>query len=208
MQNFKPIALFILVGLIFAAFPGEISNQLLVRRTTHGFVVTMLNYIWFLALGFQIRRSLLSRSKSPAIALRRYYLFYGLLGLMIEWTLLVPEFAFMIHPVQLAMFSFWAGMMTTPWIFVDGRNDESLQRIKLGVIRYMIVWAIISLLPFVISFLFLPRLDLQTRKYSLLMFALGVFGINVYLYRYYRLLVVSGLLLSGELADQTNPTDH
>ena len=52
----KPLFKFIGIGLLFAAFPGEIANQLIVHKTLSGFVGTMAIYIVLLSIGYFISK--------------------------------------------------------------------------------------------------------------------------------------------------------
>jgi hypothetical protein len=182
------LLLFIIIGLIYAAFPGEISNQLLVRRTPHGFVVTMLNYVWFLALGYSLRGVFERRCKTRYAARLRYYLFYGFVGVCIEWFLILPGFAFQLHPVQLMLFSFWAGMLLTPSLFIEEPATDALRTIQYGLARYILIWSAVSLLPFVAASLLMPSIVEKTRGFSMLVFGIGVLGTNLYYFRYLKLL--------------------
>jgi len=182
----RKLGVFIAIGLIFAAFPGEISNQLLVHRTVHGFVFTLLNYIWFLAIAYYIRAALERRLKSKLRARLIYFLLYGYIGLSIEWFVL-HNYAFQVNPVQLMMFTFWAGMALTPCIMIDQPATRDLKAIQRGIARYILIWSAISLMPFVIAAIFFPAHVQPTRNFSILVFGLGALGLNYHFYRYFKL---------------------
>jgi hypothetical protein len=178
---------FMAVGLIFAVFPGEISNQLLIRRSPAGFAITLLNYVWFLALGFWVGGLIDRRLKSRLAARLTYFFLYGFVGLMIEWFVL-HVYTLQPSPVQLMMFTFWAGMMLTPRIFVDEPASAGLDAIRRGIRRYMVIWSAISLLPFAIAGVLARNHLAGPRNFSILAFGVGALGLNYYFYRYFKCL--------------------
>lgn len=185
--RWKHLLRFIGIGLLFATFPGEISNQLLIHRDPHAFVVTLLNYVWFLALAYRVSRRLEQRHGSRWKGRLRFYLIYGCVGVAIEWFLL-GVYPFVPSPVQLMLFSFWSGMVLTPCIFTDEPETPELRLLRCGLRRYLAGWAGVALLPFVAAYLFHPGHTEPFRNFSMLAFGLGVLGVNVYFYRYFRLL--------------------
>jgi len=179
--------IFILIGLLFAAFPGEISNQLLIHQSVRGFGITMLSYVWFLALGFGVGTLMDRAFRSKFAARSIYFLLYGYVGLMIEWFLLAV-YPLQPSPVQLMMFTFWAGMMLTPRIFIDEPATEELKAIRRAILRYIVIWSAISLVPFVVAALFIRNHMAGPRGFSMLVFGIGVLGLNWYFYHYFKLL--------------------
>ena len=178
---------FILIGLLVSAFPGEISNQLLIHQSVRSFCVTMFSYVWFLALGFAVGWLFDRTFKTRYASRLTYFLFYGCAGLMIEWFLL-GVYSYQPNPVQLMMFTFWASMMLMPRIFIDEPTTGELKRIRSGIVRYIVIWSAISLLPFVIAALFNRNHVAGPRNFSMLTFGIGELGLNYYFYRYFRLL--------------------
>ncbi len=176
-----------LVGLVFAALPGEVSNQVLVHRSVRGFAITMANYVWFLALTYAVSRWLERRLRDRYVARLRYFLLYGFIGLAIEWFLL-GVYPLQPNPVQLMLFSFWAGMAITPCIFTDSPASPELLRIRRAMAIYIAVWACISLLPFAIASLFSVRAAEPMRGFSMLVYGIGILGINYFVYRYLGML--------------------
>src|SRR5579864_3975771 len=71
------LARFILAGLLFAALPGEVSNQILIHRSVHGLFVTLANYTWFLAIAYGVSRGLERRLPTRFAARLCYFLLYG-----------------------------------------------------------------------------------------------------------------------------------
>ncbi len=190
---------FILVGLLVSAFPGEISNQLLMHQSVRGFWITMFRYVWFLALGYGVGKLFDRTFKTRYASRLAYFFFYGCVGLMIEWFLL-GVYPYQPSPVQLLMFTFWAGMMLTPRIFIDEPAPDELKTIRRGIVRYIVIWSAISLLPFAIAVLFFQKHLTGPRHFSMLVFGVGVLGLNFYFYRYFR-------LLKSEMRAATAP-DH
>jgi hypothetical protein len=200
----RNLVTFILIGLLVSAFPGEISNQLLIRQSMRAFGITMLSYVWFLALGFGVG-TLLDRVIRNKFASRlTYFLFYGCVGLMIEWNLL-GVFPYQISPVQLMMFTFWAGMMLTPRIFIDEPVTEALKAIRRGILRYLVIWSAISLLPFIVAALFIRTHMTGPRNFSMLVFGIGVLGLNWYFYRYFKLLTAQPQSLAEAAGGSDSP---
>ena len=191
---------FILIGLVVSAFPGEISNQLLIHQSLRGFGTTLFSYVWFLALGFAVGR-LFDRTFKTRYASRLiYFLVYGCVGLMIEWFLL-GVYPFQPSPVQLMMFTFWASMMLTPRIFIDELPTAELKRVRNGIVRFIVIWSAISLLPFAIAALFNRNHLTGPRHFSMLAFGVGELGLNYYFYRYFR-------LLKSEIRAVLEPDQH
>jgi len=89
-------------------------------------------------------------------------------------------------PVQLMMFSFWAGMMLTPSIFVDEPAGGELLAIRRGISAYVVIWSMVALLPFVVASVLAPSHVGGTRDFSILAFGVGVLGINYFVYHYFR----------------------
>ncbi|HEX2970922.1 MAG TPA: hypothetical protein VHP11_01245 [Tepidisphaeraceae bacterium] len=187
---------FILIGLLVSAFPGEISNQLLIHQSARAFWITMLSYVWFLALGFGVGRLLDWAFGAKFPSRLTYFFLYGCVGLMIEWFLL-GVYPLQPNPVQLMMFTFWASMMLTPRIFIDEPATEELNAIRRGILRYIVIWSAISLLPFVITALFIRNHMAGPRAFSILVFGVGALGMNYYFYRYFRLLKSQTRSVSG-----------
>lgn len=135
-----PLIKFILSGLLFAAFTGEIVNQLIVHNSVKGFLVTMVNYSVLLAFGYGIGKFFKKRVFSTVL----YGILFGIIGLIIEYIVLnqgAEAFAF-------GMFTFWAFLFLVPRIFVDA--SEYSKDIKRIFLNYTFISGSIVLLLFLI----------------------------------------------------------
>lgn len=137
MKNFIK---FVTVGLLFAAFPGEIANQLIVHRSLTGFASTMATYVFLLGFGYFISK-IFRRKVIPTLL---YFVLFGILGLLFEYLILGqgPEAS------AVGMFTFWAFLFTLPRIFTDG-SDEFAD-FKKKVTKYWLISSPLVLILFLI----------------------------------------------------------
>ena len=106
---------FVFIGLVFAV-PAEIWNQIFNLKTgLAGFVATMVIYAVLLAFAYFFS---LKIEKIKGMVF--YFLFFGMVGLVVEWFILGNAGAAIL--TQFAMFSFWAGMPLTGKV-VSEKND-------------------------------------------------------------------------------------
>ena len=177
---------FILIGLISAAFPGEIGLKLMYHRAPHAFLITMANYVWFIAIGLCVGQFLRRRIASPFRARLAYFLLYGCIGLSIEWLLLHVYPFQILNPAQLMMFSFWGGMLLLPWIMVMEEATPEIVALRRQLWRYLAGWNAVALLPFPLTQLFAPAAVPATRGWALFVFGIGVLGMDILYFRYFR----------------------
>lgn len=137
MKNFFK---FILIGLLFASFPGEIANQLIVHKTLSGFAGTIAIYIVLLGIGYVINK-LFKRKLVPTLL---YFILFGIIGLLIEYFVLGqgPE------AYASGMFTFWAFLFTLPRIFTD--ESGQFEGWKKRVLKYWLISSPIVLIVFLI----------------------------------------------------------
>ncbi len=140
----KRLSKFILIGLLFAAYPGEIANQLIVHKTVWGFISTMIYYVVLLDIGYFINK-LFKRKLVPTLL---YFILFGIIGLLIEYFILGqgPE------AYASGMFTFWAFLFTLPRIFTD--DPGQFEDWKKRILKYWLISSTIVLAVFLI-----PPLD-------------------------------------------------
>lgn len=143
----KSFIKFVSIGLLFAAFPGEIANQLIVHRSLTGFASTMIIYVFLLGFGFFINKIF----KKKFIPTLLYFILFGIIGLLIEYFVLGqgPE------AYASGMFTFWAFLFTLPRIFTD--ESGQFEDLKKKILKY---WLISS--PIVLIVFLIPPLDVGT----------------------------------------------
>ena len=130
----KLLLKFILIGLLFAAFPGEIANQIIVHKTLWGFASTMLIYSVLLFFGYFISK--LFKRKLALTLL--YFVLFGIIGLLIEYFIIGqgPE------AYASGMFTFWAFLFTLPRIFTPLENAADLPVRQAGEVGGKKVWGL------------------------------------------------------------------
>lgn len=168
MKNFFK---FILVGLLFASFPGEIANQLIVHKTLSGFAETIAIYIVLLSTGYFISK-LFKRKLIPTLL---YFILFGIIGLLIEYFVLGqgPEAS------AVGMFTFWAFLFTLPRIFTDGSGEfVDLNNLNKNVIKY---WLISS--PLVLIVFLIPNVGTY---FGIILFIIQLLGFYVFYVPYLR----------------------
>lgn len=146
-KNMKNFFKFILVGLLFASFPGEIANQLIVHKTLSGFIKTIAIYSVLLGIGYFISK-LFKRKLVPTLL---YFIVFGIIGLLIEYFVVGqgPE------AYASGMFTFWALLFTLPRIFTDvsGQFEDHKK-------KFFKYWLISS--PIVLIVFLIPPWDIGT----------------------------------------------
>ena len=166
MKNF---IIFITIGLLFAAIPGEIANQLIVHRSLTGFASTMVIYVFFLGFGYFISK-IFKRKVIPTLL---YFVLFGILGLLFEYLVLRQE----PEASATGMFTFWAFLFTLPRIFTDGSGEFA--DFKKKVTKY---W-LISSPPVLIVFL-IPH-DVGTYL-GIILYVIQLLGFYVFYVPYLR----------------------
>ncbi len=166
MKNFIK---FVTIGLLFAAIPGEIANQLIVHRSLTGFASTMIIYVFFFSFGFFINKLF----KPKFIPTLLYFVLFGILGLLFEYLVLRqgPEAS------AVGMFTFWAFLFTLPRIFTDGSDEFA--NFKKKVTKY---WLISS--PSVIIVFLIPH-DVGTYL-GIILYVIQLLGFYVFFAPYLR----------------------
>ena len=105
---------FIFIGILFSA-PIEFWNQIInLKNGWVAFFITMVIYSVLLIIGYLINNKI-EKLDNKFLTSLIYFLFFGFLGLLVEWVLLGNSNVFFLG--QMAMFSFWAGMVFLPKIF-------------------------------------------------------------------------------------------
>jgi hypothetical protein len=174
---------FILIGLIVAAFPGEISNQALVRHDILAFVFAMLFYIFFIGMAYFVTKGLDRYIQSQFFAALLFFLLYGCVGLMIEWFVLGIYTLDFSNPAQFFMFLFWGSIVLLPKLFFD----PALQILKKRLRWYLLLWSVVAFLPFIIASLLGSDTE-ATRRYALFAWSIGEFGVLYFIIVYLRAL--------------------
>ncbi|HET7873015.1 MAG TPA: hypothetical protein VFL42_10930 [Terriglobales bacterium] len=175
----KKLVLFILVGLL-SAIPGEVLNQILSRQNPGAFRTTLLSYSILLFIGFFVGFGLQALFKRKVHAALANYLFFGTLGLMVEWFLLGNGPA--LDPFQIVtqpgMFTFWGTMLLSPWILMDAAEFIPLKR---TLMKYFVCFSTLYLL--VASLL--PRAN-GGIFFGFIIFAGGYVGLNYFYFKYFK----------------------
>lgn len=164
----KNLVKFILFGLLFSAYPGEIANQIIVHRTLQGFAGTMAIYMVLLTLGYWINK-LFQRKLIPTLL---YFVLFGVIGLLIEYLIVGqgPEAS------TVGMFTFWAMLFTLPRIFSD--DSGQFEDLKKKITKY---WFVSS--PLVLLIFLIPPIDTGT-YFGILAFLVQVMGFYVFYVSY------------------------
>lgn len=175
----KQLVLFIAIGLM-TSIPGEILNQILARHDVRAFRSTMVSYVILLFIGFFVGKSLCAVVRKRCHAALINYLFFGTLGLMVEWFLLgnkpvLDPFQVVTQP---GMFTFWAAMLQTPWLMTEAEDFADLKK------RFVRYFAGFSAL-FLSLALFLPK-DKGGIFLGFVVFATGYVGLNYYFWLYFK----------------------
>ena len=167
MKNFIK---FVTIGLLFAAIPGEIANQLIVHRSLDGFASTMIIYVFLLGFGFFVNKIF----KRNVIQTLLYFVLFGILGLLFEYLVLRqgPEAS------AVGMFTFWAFLFTLPRIFTDG-SDEFAD-FKKKVTKY---WLISSPLVLIVFLIDTPNVGTY---FGIILFIIQLLGFYVFFVPYLR----------------------
>lgn len=186
----KQLLSFIAIGLL-TSIPGEILNQILARHDLRAFRSTMVSYVILLFIGFFVGKGLCAAVRNRGHAALFNYLFFGTLGLMVEWFLLGNKPG--LDPFQLVtqpgMFTFWAAMLLTPWLMME---SEEFAPLKKRFVRY---FAGFSALYLALG-LFLPK-EYGGIFLGFIVFATGYVGLNYYFWQYFKLLKSRGSTEGG-----------
>lgn len=191
----KRLLLFIAFGLL-ATIPGEILNQILARHDLRAFRSTMISYVILLFIGFFVGKGLCAVVKKRCHAALANYLFFGTLGLMVEWFLLgnspvIDPFQIVVQP---GMFTFWATMLLAPWLLMEPSEYFDLRK---RFVRYFVGFSLLYLSIAVL----LPR-EKGGIFLGFVLFATGYVGLNYYFWQYFKLLRVRDTLSSEKLPAQ------
>jgi hypothetical protein len=177
----KRLLLFISFGLL-TSIPGEILNQILARHDLRAFRSTMVSYVILLFLGFFAAKGICRVVRKRCHAALINYLFFGALGLMVEWFLLgnspvIDPFQIVVQP---GMFTFWAAMLLTPWLLMEPPEFSALKR---RFVRYFVGFSLLYLSVAVL----LPK-EKGGIFIGFVIFATGYVGLNYYFWQYFKLL--------------------
>ncbi len=177
----KRLLLFITFGLL-TTIPGEILNQVLARHDIRAFRSTMISYVILLFIGFFVAKGLCRLFRKRCYAALANYLFFGTLGLMVEWFLLGN--APVIDPLQVVtqpgMFTFWAAMLLTPWLLLEPPEFSALKK---RFVRYFVGFSLLYLSVAVL----LPK-EKGGIFFGFILFATGYVGLNYYFWQYFQML--------------------
>ena len=177
----KRLLLFITIGLL-TTIPGEILNQVLARHDLRAFRSTMISYVILLFIGFFVAKGLCRVFRKRFYAALANYVFFGTLGLMVEWFLLgnspvIDPFQIVVQP---GMFTFWAAMLLTPWLLLD---PEEFSALKKRFVRYFVGFSLLYLSIAVL----LPK-EKGGIFLGFVLFATGYVGLNYYFLQYFQML--------------------
>ncbi len=169
----KKILKFIIVGLLFGIFPGEIANQIIVHKNIGGFPIMVFFYIILLAFGYFINK-FLKKKLFPTLL---YFILFGIIGLLIEYFIILSQ------GLAIGMFTFWAFLFTLPRIFTDesGRFED----LKKKILRY---WLISSFIVFLIFLVPSAKVGIYFGTLALIVQLMGFYIFYIpYLIRLHRL---------------------
>ena len=173
----KRLLMFISLGLLFAA-PGEILNQILARHNLQAFRSTMISYSVLLFIGFFADKAF-NRVCRKSRARLLYYLFFGTLGLMVEWFLLGN--APVLEPFQIVtqpgMFTYWGTMLLAPWLVLD----PELPALRKSFVRFFISFSLLYLLVA----LLVPKAK-GGIFFAFIIFASGYVALNYFYVKYFK----------------------
>lgn len=189
----KRLLLFIAFGLL-TTIPGEFLNQILARHDMRAFRSTMVSYALLLFIGYFVANGLCRLFRKRCYAALANYLFFGTLGLMVEWFLLqntpvLDPFQIITQP---GMFTFWAAMLLTPWLLMEPSEFSALKK---RFVRYFVGF---SLLYLSVALL-LPK-EKGGIFIGFVIFATGYVGLNYYFWQYFKLLKGRGRSDGDKLA--------
>jgi hypothetical protein len=175
----KRLLLFITIGLL-TTIPGEVLNQILARHDLRAFRSTMIRYIVLLFIGYFVAKALCRLFRKRCYAALANYLFFGTLGLMVEWFLLgnspvIDPFQIVVQP---GMFTFWAAMLLTPWLLMEPPESSALKR---RFVRYFVGFSLSYLSVAVL----LPK-EKGGIFIGFVIFATGYVGLNYYFWQYFK----------------------
>lgn len=176
MKNFLR---FTAIGLLYAIFP-EIVNQLYLKKSLFGFAGALAVYLVILICGFVLREIFNKIVKSNFWNSVLWFVSWGSVGLYIEWVYLgnagAPWY------VQIAMFVFWAGLLSLPVMFTENLLSASLKRV---FVKYLVFWYVLIILAELVSSRFALRIWILGSDFFVCNFLLYFFQPGRFVPQYY-----------------------
>ena len=138
----KQYTIYILVGLVFFAVM-EYMFSVIIRGDLSNFLGSIIFNAFYLTIGYFSSKVIDRFFKPWKIEDVIIYLFYGCVGLAIEWYLIGNSPWNNPDANQIAMFSYWAGAVIIARIFTNPDND--LWKLKRAILLFFIPYSVISI---------------------------------------------------------------